>query len=147
MKFWVFLIYYYYIFISVSLCLSLQIDVDWRWLMPNCWVMMIDAQIRFNQVFFCRSVSPEFLRWFLSGAKVFIRCKSSPSFHQTSASKQESWRQHWRLLFNKWTNLLLELACPMVGYQQGPHRRIDIYIIHMYMHHTHMHHDWSRICA
>ena len=40
------------------------IDDDWCWLI--CWLMLIDAQIRFNRVFFCRSVLPELLRSFLS---------------------------------------------------------------------------------
>ena len=57
------------------------IDADWCWLMlidmliyadwyvDWClltWFFLIDDQLRFNQVFFCRSVPPEFLRSFLS---------------------------------------------------------------------------------
>ena len=42
---------------------------DWGWLMlidaDWCWLMLIDAEIRFNQVFFCRSVPPQLLRSFL----------------------------------------------------------------------------------
>ena len=34
------------------------IEADW------CWLMLIDAQIRFKWVFFCRSVPPELLRSF-----------------------------------------------------------------------------------
>ena len=54
------------------------IDSDWSWLVlidaDRCWLilinadwywsMLIDAQIRFNQVIFCRSVPPELFRPF-----------------------------------------------------------------------------------
>ena len=50
-------------------CSLMLIDADWRWRFliwaDWCWWMLIDAQIRFSQVFFCRSVPPELLRWFL----------------------------------------------------------------------------------
>ena len=37
----------------------------WLILIDLFWLVLIDAQIRFNQVLFCRSVPPEFLRSFL----------------------------------------------------------------------------------
>ena len=58
--------------IDADWCRLMLIDADWGWLMPIdagwcwliCWLMLIDAQIRFNPVFFCRSVPPELLRSF-----------------------------------------------------------------------------------
>ena len=47
-------------------CWLMLINADWCWLMlidaDWCWLMLIDAQIRFNQVFFYRSVPPKLLR-------------------------------------------------------------------------------------
>ena len=41
-------------------CWLMLMNADW------CWLRLIDAQIRFNKVFFCRSVPPELLRSFYS---------------------------------------------------------------------------------
>ena len=61
------------------------IDADWCWLALNnadwCWLMLIEARIRFNQVFFCRSVTPELLRSFFF--KVLMAEKMVKSVRET----------------------------------------------------------------
>ena len=71
------------VLIDAHWCWLVLIDADWCWLMlicadwcwlvlvddECCWLMLIDAQIRFNCVFFCRSVPPELLRSFLKNAE------------------------------------------------------------------------------
>ena len=53
--------------IDVDWCRLMLIDAGWCWLIntDDWWlIMLLDAQIRSNQVLFCRSVPPEFLRSF-----------------------------------------------------------------------------------
>ena len=56
--------------INTDWCLLMLIDAFWYWLI--CWLMLIDAQIRFNRVFFCRSVHPELLRSFFLSLFVYL---------------------------------------------------------------------------
>ena len=54
--------------IYANWCWLMLIDADWSWLKLSCadWcsLILIDARIRFNKVFFCRSVPLELLRSF-----------------------------------------------------------------------------------
>ena len=86
------------------------IDADWCWLI--CWLMLIDAQIRFNWVFFCRSVPTELLRsffWHVLGIQA---------------------NHHFQLLFTTFTfTLNSKLVSLSLSSRHSPHlwRRVPLF--------------------
>ena len=75
--------WYWLVLIDADRCWLMLVDGDWWWLMlidaDWCWLiywlMLIDAQTRFNRVFFCRSVPPELLRSFLKPVQMLQKVR------------------------------------------------------------------------
>ena len=82
--------------IDVDWCWLMLIDIDWCWLMLIdaywCWSMLIDANWLFNQVFFCRSIPPEFLWSFYSLLLDFFLCV--PLTFQSHISSKDFFQRH-----------------------------------------------------
>ena len=101
--------------IEAEWCWLMLIDTDWCWLVlidaDWCWLMLINAQIRFNRVFFCRSVPPEFLRSFL-GSGYSETSRNSWRIQKNQKSKVKILRNHlWLFMsFRLFQNVRLSVT-------------------------------------